>query len=50
MKNLVYVLVALGIIAILLAIWTPFLWQSIATGLLLFFVAAGIHGNSTKKE
>lgn len=50
MKNLVWVLVVLAIISLLLAIWSPWLWQSLLTGVLLLLVAAGVHGNSISRE
>ena len=50
MKVLTWVLVVLAIIALLLAIWSPWLWQSLLTGGLLLFVAAGVHGNSQPRE
>ena len=50
MKVLTGVLVVLAIIALLLAIWSPWLWQSLLTGMLLLIVAAGVHGNSINTE
>lgn len=50
MKIFTWILVILGIIALLLAIWSPWLWQSILTGVLLLLVAAAVHGNSINKE
>ena len=50
MKVFTWVLVVLAIIALLLAIWSPWLWQSLLTGLLLLFVAAAVHGNSQLRE
>lgn len=50
MKVFTWVLVVLAIIALLLAIWSPWLWQSLLTGGLLLFVAAGVHGNSQPRE
>ena len=50
MKIFTWVLVILGIIALLLAIWGPWLWQSILTGVLLLLVAAAAQGNSVNKE
>ena len=50
MKIFTWVLVVLAIIALLLAIWSPWLWQSLLTGVLLLIVAAGVHGSSINIE
>lgn len=50
MKTFTWILVILGIIALLLAIWSPWLWQSILTGVLLLFVAAAVHGSTLPRE
>ena len=49
MKIFAWVLVVLAIIALLLAIWTPWLWQFLLTGALLLFVAAGVYGSTIEK-
>lgn len=46
MKKATLVVLVLAIIAVLLAIWSPWLWQSVATAVFLFLLAAGIHGNT----
>ena len=50
MKVFTWVLVVLAIIALLLAIWSPWLWQSLLTGALLLFVAAAVHGSTLPRE
>lgn len=50
MKIFAWVLVVLAIIALLLAIWSPWLWQFLLTGALLLFVAAGVYGSSLIRE
>lgn len=50
MKNVTWALVVLAIIAVLLAIWSPWLWQSLLTAGFLFLVAAGVYGNTIDKE
>lgn len=50
MKNITWALVVLAVIAVLLAIWSPWLWQSLLTAVVLFLVAAGVHGNTINKE
>lgn len=50
MKNLTWALVVLAVIALLLAIWSPWLWQSLLTAVALFVVAAGVYGNTIGKE
>ena len=48
MSKITWVFVVLAIIAVLLAIWSPWLWQSLVSAVFLFIVAAGIHGSSSK--
>lgn len=50
MKVFTWVLVVLAIIALLLAIWSPWLWQSLLPGVLLLFVAAAVHGSTLPRE
>lgn len=49
MKIFAWVLVVLAIIALFLAIWTPWLWQFLLTGALLLFVSAGVYGSTIEK-
>lgn len=49
MKIFTWVLVVLAIISLLLAIWSPWLRQSLLTGVLLLLVADAIHGNSSSR-
>lgn len=49
MKYLQLVLAALAVIALFAAIWSPFLWQCIATALILFLVSAAIPTGTSDK-
>lgn len=46
MKYVTLFILVLAVVAVLLAIWTPFLWQALITAVFLFLLAAGIHGNT----
>lgn len=50
MRTLGRICLAVTVLAILAAIWTPYMWPSIATAALALFTGASILGNEDKRD